>query len=107
MQIALTAQHPSENVCVAGDAVEYAEETDIPLSLVSIGGRLLCNLLFPDDIDLLRDSLEELQRLIERLEKTVAGFGMEISSDGIKFSSKASRQDHLTTYGSLGERWKK
>ena len=42
MQKALTPQHPSESDCCAGDAVEDAEETDIPLLLVSIGGRLLC-----------------------------------------------------------------
>ena len=54
MQKALTPQHPSENDCFAGDAVEDAEETDIQLwSSVSIGGRPLCNLRFTNDIDLL------------------------------------------------------
>ena len=65
MHKALTPQHQSEKDRFAGDTVEDAEETDIPLSSVSIGGRPLCNLRFADDIDLLGDSDEELQRLNE------------------------------------------
>ena len=41
MQKALTPEHPSENHCFAGDAVEHADETDTPLSSVSIGGELV------------------------------------------------------------------
>ena len=52
MQKALTPKHPTENDCFAGDAIEDAEETDIPMSSVSIGGRPLCNLQLADDIDL-------------------------------------------------------
>ena len=74
MQKALTPQHPPENDCFARDAVEDAEEIDIPLLSVSIGGRPICNLRFADDIDLLGGSEEELQRLVERLEKTAAGY---------------------------------
>ena len=46
----------------------------------SIGGWPLCNLQFVDDIDRLGGS-EELQQLTERLEKTVGGYGVEISSN--------------------------
>ena len=46
-------------------------------------------LAFADDIDLLEGS-EELQQLTERLQKTAAGYGMEISSD----KSKIYRQQH-------------
>ena len=63
------------------DAVEDADETDIPLSSVPIGGRPLCNLRFGDDIDLLESSEEELQQLTQRLEEIVAEYDMEISSD--------------------------
>ena len=73
MQKASTPQHLSENDCFADDAVEDAEETDIPLSSVFIRGRPLCNLQFVDDIDLLTGSEEELQQLAERLNKTAAG----------------------------------
>ena len=41
MQNALTPQHPLENGCIAGDAVEDAEETGITLPSVFIGGRPL------------------------------------------------------------------
>ena len=46
----------------------------------SIEERPICNLRFADDINLLGGSEEELQQLAERLEKTAAGYGMEISS---------------------------
>ena len=98
MQNALTPRLPSENGCFAGDAVEDTEETDTPLSSVFIGGRSLCNLRFTDDIDLLGSS-EELQQLTERLEKTAAGYGMEIGCDRRKISSTALSQDDLPTYG--------
>ena len=65
MQKALTLQHPSRNDCFADDAVEDAEETDTPLSSVSIGGRPLCNLWFADDTNLLGGNDEELQQLTE------------------------------------------
>ena len=70
---ALTPQHPLENDSFGGDALEEAEETDIPLSSVSIGGRPLCNLHFTDDIDLLWCSEKEIEQLTERLKKTAIG----------------------------------
>ena len=48
---------------------------------MSIGGRPLSNLRFADDIDLQGGSEEELQQLIERLENTAAGYGVEMSAD--------------------------
>ena len=59
MQKALTPVNSSVNDCFADDAVEKAEETDTPLSSVSIGGRPLCNLRLRYDIDLLGSSDEE------------------------------------------------
>ena len=99
MHKALTLQYPSENDCIAGDAVEDAEETDISLSTVSIGGRPLCTVRFADDSDLLGGNEEELQQLTERLEEPAAGYGMAIGSDVANFSSTALSQDHLLTYG--------
>ena len=46
---------------------DNAEEFGTSLSSVYIGGRLLCNLPFADDIDLLGGSKEELQQLTKRL----------------------------------------
>ena len=88
----LTPQHPPENDFRAGDAVEDAEETDIPLSSVSIGGRPLCNLRFADDIDQLWSNEEELQQLTERLAKTAAGYAIEISSDKSKIFDNSIKQ---------------
>ena len=56
---------------------------------LSIGGRPLCNLRFADDIDL-GDSEEELQQ--ERLDKTAADYGMEISSEKSKIDSRQQHQ---------------
>ena len=99
---------------------EDAEETDIPLSSESIGGRLLCNLRFAyrniiiiiiiiaDDVDLLGGSEEELPQLNERLEKATAGYGMEISSNKRKILVN-SIKPHLTTNiwmnGKTLEKW--
>ena len=69
-QKALTPQHPSENDCLAGDAVNELEETDIALLSSYIGVRPLCILCFADDIDLLGGREEELQQLTDKLEKT-------------------------------------
>ena len=84
MQKTLTPVNSSENDCSEDDAVEEAEETDIPLSSVSIGGRSLCHLRFADDIDLLGNIKEELQQVTQRLEETAAEYGMEISSNKSK-----------------------
>ena len=62
MQKASTPQHPSENSCFAADAVEDAEEIETRSSSVSIGGGMLCNLWFADNVDLLGGS-EDLQQL--------------------------------------------
>ena len=67
MQKGLTPQHPSYNNCFVGDAVDDADETGTPLSSVSIGGLLFCNLRFADDIDPLGVGEEELQQHPESL----------------------------------------
>ena len=56
MQKALKPRQQSQNGCFADDTVEDAEEIDTPLSLVFIGGQLVCILRFADDIDLLGGS---------------------------------------------------
>ena len=96
MHKALTRVNSSESDCFADDAVEEAEETDTPLSSVSIGGRPLCSLGFADDIHLLGNSGEELQQLTQRPEETAAEYGMEISSE----KKQNSRKHHhaKTTY---------
>ena len=51
---------------------------------VSIGGRTITNLRFADDIDGLTGKEEELASLVDRLDKTSAAFGMEISAEKTK-----------------------
>ena len=51
---------------------------------VSIGGRTITNLRFADDIDDLPGKEEELASLVDRLDKTSAAFGMEISAEKTK-----------------------
>ena len=99
MQKALTSVNSSENDCFADDAVEETEETDTPLSSLSIGGRPLCNLRFADDIDLLGSSVEELQQLTQRLEETAAEHGMEISSDKSKLLANSIKPWPSTNIG--------
>ena len=60
------------------DAVEDHQGT------VSIGGRTITNLRFADDIDGLAGKEEELASLVDRLDKTSAAFGMEISAEKTK-----------------------
>jgi hypothetical protein len=51
---------------------------------VSIEGRTITNLRFADDIDGLAGKEEELAELVERLDRTSASYGMEISAEKTK-----------------------
>ena len=57
------------------DALEEHQGT------VSIGGKTTTNFRFADDIDGLAGKEEELAPLVDRLDKTSAAFGMEISAE--------------------------
>ena len=52
--------------------------------IVSIGGRTITNLCFADDIDGLAGTETELANLVERLDKTSAAYGMQISAEKTK-----------------------
>ena len=60
------------------DALEDHEAT------VSIGGRIITNLCFADDIESLAGEEEELAKLVERLDKAHTAYGMEISAEKTK-----------------------
>ena len=60
------------------DAVEDHEGT------VITGGRTIINLRFVVDIDGLAGEKEELQKLVERLDKASTAHGMEISAESTK-----------------------
>ena len=51
---------------------------------VSIGGRVITNLRFPDDIDGLAGEEEELAKLGEHLDKALTAYGTEISAEKTK-----------------------
>ena len=55
---------------------------------VSIGGRTITNLRFANDIDGLAGKEEELASLVDRLDKTSAAFGTEISAEKTKLMTK-------------------
>ena len=50
-------------------------------SKISIGGRIISNLGFADDIDLMGGNNDELQELTDRLSNSARECGMEISSE--------------------------
>ena len=53
-------------------------------STISIGGRIISNLRFADDIDLMGGNNDELQELTNRLSNSAREYGMEISSEKSK-----------------------
>ena len=55
-------------------------QDDITAS-ISIGGRLVWNLTFSDEIDLIAGTNNELQYMTNQLSKCASGYGMEISSE--------------------------
>ena len=63
---------------IMSDALEEHDET------VSIGGRNFINLRFADDIDALAEEKQELEALVESLDKTCIRYKMEISMEKTK-----------------------
>ena len=53
---------------------------------VSIGGRIITNLLFADYIDALTGELQELEALVKGLDKTCTRYKMEISAEKTKLT---------------------
>ena len=57
---------------------------------VSIGGRNITNLRFADDIDALAEEEQELEALVESLDKTCTGYKMEISAEKTKLMTNSA-----------------
>ena len=57
---------------------------------VSIGGRNITNLRFADDIDALAEEEQELEALIESLDKTCTRYKMEISAEKTKLMTNSA-----------------
>ena len=58
---------------------------------VSIGGRNISNLRFADDIDALAEEEQELEALVESLDKTCTRYKMEISAEKTKLMASRER----------------
>ena len=57
---------------------------------VSIGGRNITNLRFADDIDALAEEEQELEALVESLNKTCTRYKMEISAEKTKLMTNSA-----------------
>ena len=57
---------------------------------VSIGGRNITNLRFADDIDVLAEEEQELEALVESLDKTCTRYNMEISAEKTKLMTNSA-----------------
>ena len=57
---------------------------------VSIGGRNITNLRFADDINALVEEEQELEALVESLDKTFTGYEMEISAEKTKLMTNSA-----------------
>ena len=81
---------------------------------VSIGGRNITNLRFADDIDALAEKEQELEALVESLDKTCTRYKMEISAETTKLMTnsangiqreikvKGQKLDTVTSFKYLG-----
>ena len=56
---------------------------------VSISGRNITNLRFTDDIDALAEEQQELEALVESLDKTCTRYKMEISAENTKLMTNS------------------
>ena len=65
-----------------------------PDGKVSIGGKNITNLRFADDIDALAEEEQELESLVESLDKTCTRYKMEISACGEDQTGDKQRQWH-------------
>ena len=69
------------NICLERIISDALEEHD---GKVSIGGRNITNLRFADDIDALAEEEQELEALVESLDKSCTRYKMEISGEKTK-----------------------
>ena len=72
---------------------------------ISIGGRLINNLRFADDIDLIATSEQKLQELTKKVQSTAAKFGMEVNTNKTKcmVTAKDSKKTTIMLDGQLLE----
>ena len=68
---------------------------------VSIDGRTITNLRFADDIDTLAEEVQELEALVENLDKTCTSYRMQISAEKTKLMINSANdiQREITVKG--------
>ena len=59
----------------------WSQATPVHVGKVSIGSRTITNLRFADDIDALAEEEQELEALVESLDKICTRYKMEISAE--------------------------
>ena len=70
---------------------------------VALGGRKVNSLHFPDDIDLISGSANELADLTERIDRTSSAFGMEMSAEkGKVMTTSGTANSEPVTSRSMG-----
>jgi len=84
---------------IMADALEEHE------GKVSIGGRIITNLRFADDIDGLAGSEEEISSLVGSLDKAAAIYSMEVSAEKSKLMTNNPMASAVTSW-STARRWK-
>ena len=57
---------------------------------ISISGRSITNLRFADDLDALAEEKQELEALVEKLDKTTTRYKMEISAEKTKLMTNSA-----------------
>ena len=75
---------------ISTDALEDHEDT------VSIGGKIITDLRFADDIDGLAG--EELAKLVERLDKAFTAYGVGISAEKTKIKVSGQTLETVTSF---------
>ena len=82
----LSFTHPLKYVFerIMSDALEEHERK------VSIGGRNITNLRFADDTDAIVEEEQELEALVESLDKTCTRYKMEISAESTKLMTNSA-----------------
>ena len=80
--VTLPLQHFLERIM--SDALEEHD------GKVSIGGRYITNLRFADDIDAVAEEEQELEALVESLDKTCTRYKMEISTEKTKLMTNSA-----------------
>ena len=72
---------------------------------VSIGGRTITNLPLSDDIVALAEEEQELEALVDNLNKTCTMYKMEISAERTKVMTNSSNDIQMVDQGKRAEAW--